>query len=162
MDTGSTAPQHGPAQHGGAGDDAVGRLRLDSSQCATELLAIVAYLTSDDGPLQASPGPGMDVSPWHRPLLLKAAERLDIIDAYMRGRVAFLVAGRDWGYHASESELELAGTALDTCRATASLVEALLAGRLPTGSEFETMSTAALAIEPALAAMAASEAHPPD
>ena len=123
---------------------------LDAARCAAELLTIVAYITADDGPLQASPDPAGRVSPWHRRLLLKAMERLDIIDAYMRGRVAFLVAGPERGYHAPEEELELAGAALDTCRATTPVVDALLSGRLPTRPEFETMGQTALAINPAL------------
>ena len=132
--------------------------RLDSPQCASELLAIVGYLTADDGPLQGPPSRGGDVSPWHVRLLLKAAERLDDLDARLRGRVAFLVAGKDRGYRAPEGELELAGVALDTCRAAAWMVDALLAGDLPTSDEFEAMARAALAIYPALEAMRKLEA----
>jgi hypothetical protein len=162
MDAGSTAPQHIPGRRRAGGDDAIGRRQLDASQCANEVLAIVAYITAADGPLQAPPRPGEDVSPWHRRLLVKAAERVDIIDAFMRGRVAFLVAGRDQGYHAPDSELELAGTVLDTCRATTSVIEGLLAGRLPTRREFEAMSGKALEINPALAAARTAEAYPGD
>ena len=71
----------------------------------------------------------------------------------MRARVAFLVAGKERGYHVPEQELELAGAALDTCRAATSVVDGLLAGRLPTGPEFEAMSRTALAVNPALDAM---------
>jgi hypothetical protein len=147
MDAGRPARQHehDPAPR----DDAVTR-RLDSSDCAAEVLAIVAYLTSADGPLQDSTAAARGVSPWHPRLLLKASERLTVVDAYMRGQVAFLVAGRDRGYYAPETELELAGAVLDTCRATMSVVDALVAGRLPTRHEFERMSEAALAINPAL------------
>ena len=162
MDVGSTAPQHVPERRRADGYDAIGRPRLDSSQCANEVLAIVAYITAADGPLQASPRPGEDVSPWHRRLLVKAAERVDIIDAYMRGRVAFLVAGRDQGYHSPEKELELAGTTLDACRATASVIDALLVGRLPTRPEFEAMSEKALGINPALDAVREFEAPSDD
>ena len=155
MDAGRPARRH---EHDTAPrDDAVTR-RLDASDCAVEVLAIVAYVTSADGPLQDSTAPGEEVSPWHRRLLLKASERLDVVDSYMRGQVAFLVAGRDHGYYAPESELELAGAVLDTCRAAAPVVDALVAGRLPTRSEFETMSEAALAVNPALDAARRAEA----
>jgi hypothetical protein len=160
MDAGSAAPQH--EQHPAGGGDVAAHRRLDSPQCAEELLAIVAYVTSADGPLQDPADPEGHVSPWRRRLLHKASERLDVVDAYMRGRIAFLVAGRDRGYHAPENELELAGTVLDTCRATTSVVEALLAGRLPTSREFETMSSTALAINPALDAVRALDERPDD
>jgi len=150
---GSAASQHlEPAQFR-EGDAAVVRHRLDLTHAVTELLSIVAYINADDGPLQALPGSAGGLSPWQRPLLLKAAERLDVIDAHLRGRVAFLVAGNDHGYHTFEWELELAGAALDTCRASTSVVQALLAERPPTEREFETMSTTALRVYPALAAM---------
>ena len=102
------------------------------------------------------PDPAAAVTPWHRRLLLKAMERLDVIDAFMRARVAFLVAGRERGYHVPDQELELAGVALDTCRAATIVVDDLLAGRLPTDHAFEVMSRTALAINPALDAMRAS------
>jgi len=157
MDAGQPARQHehDPEPR----EDAVAR-RLDSSDCAVEVLAIVAYVTSADGPLQDSTAPGREVSLWHRRLLLKASERLDVVDSYMRGQVAFLVAGKDHGYYAPENELELAGAVLDTCRATAPVVDALVAGRLPTRHEFETMSQAALAVNPALDAARGAEADP--
>jgi hypothetical protein len=132
---------------------------LDSASCACEVLAIVAYITADDGPLQALPDPAGAVTPWHRRLLLKAMERLDVIDAFMRARVAFLVAGSERGYHVPEHELELAGVALDTCRAASSVVDDLLAGRLPTEHEFDVMSRTALAINPALDAMRKVREH---
>ena len=156
MNTGSTAPRH--EQHAEEVHEAAAGRQLDSSRCAAELLAIVAYITSSDGPLQDSPAPGTGDSPWHRRLLLKASERLGVIDAYMRGRVAFLVTGKDHGYYAPESELELAGAVLDTCRATTPVVDALIAGRLPSRDEFETMSEAALAVNPALDATRSAEA----
>jgi hypothetical protein len=150
VSNGSTAPQDREqalprSQHGQKAEPG-----LDAAGCAAELLTIVAYITADDGPLQVSPDPAGTISPWHRRLLLKAMERLDIIDAYMRGRVAFLVAGPERGYHAPEQEFELAGATLDACRATTTVVDALLSGRLPTRSEFETMSLTALAVNPAL------------
>ena len=159
MDSGPTASRRDPERQPDGGD-AVARRRLDSAHCAGELLAIVAYITSGDGPLQALTTPGGAVSPWHQRLLLKAAERVDIIDAYLRGRVAFLIAGKDRGYYAPEGELDLAGVVLDTCRAAASVVEALLDARLPSRREFETMSAAALTINPALDA-ARRPAGPP-
>ena len=155
MDAGRPARQH---EHDAAPRDAAVTRRLDASDCAVEVLAIVAYVTSADGPLQDSTAPGQEVSPWHRRLLLKASERLDVVDSYMRGQVAFLVAGRDHGYYAPESELGLAGAVLDTCRATTPVVDALVAGRLPTRCEFETMSDAALAVNPALDAARRAEA----
>jgi hypothetical protein len=147
---GSTAPQDGGQTRPRSSDGRAAQPKLDAAGCAAELLTIVAYITADDGPLQVSPDPAGTISPWHRRLLLKAMERLDIIDAYMRGRVAFLVAGPERGYHAPEQEIELAGATLDTCRATIPVVDALLSGRLPSTPEFEAMGRTALAINPAL------------
>jgi len=128
------------------------RSRLELPDAATELLAIVRYITALDGPLQVAPDTG-PLSPWHERVLLKAMERLDVIDAYLRGRVAFFAAGKDRGYGSFDGELELAGAALDNCRADASVVEALLTGRLPTALEFESMGDTALRIYPALDAV---------
>jgi len=150
VSNGSTAPQDGGQARPRSRHGRTPEPGLDAAGCAAELLTIVAYVTADDGPLQVSPDPAGTISPWHRRLLLKAMERLDLIDAYMRGRVAFLVAGPERGYHAPERELELAGATLDACRATTPVVDALLSGRLPTGPEFETMGLTALAINPAL------------
>jgi hypothetical protein len=150
MDGGSTAPRDGGRPGARPQDARAAGQRLDSAGCAVEILAIVAYVTADDGPLQASPVPGTPITPWHRRLLLKATERLDVIDAFMRARVAFLVAGRERGYYAPEQEIELAGATLDTCRAAASVVDALLAARLPGEREFDAMCRAALTINPAL------------
>jgi hypothetical protein len=152
-DGGSTAPSEGDQAQHRLQESRKREAGLDSARCATELLTIVAYVTADDGPLQVAPGPAYSVSPWHRRLLLKAMERLEIIDAFMRGRVAFLVAGKERGYYAPEKELELAGVALDACRATTSVVDALLSGGLPTWHQFETMGRAALSINPALGAL---------
>jgi hypothetical protein len=150
MDGGSTAPRDGGRPEARPQAVRAAGQRLDSAGCAAEILAIVAYVTADDGPLQAAPGPAAATTPWHRRLLLKAAERLDVIDAFMRARVAFLVAGRERGYYAPEQEIELAGATLDTCRAAASVVEALLDARLPSEREFDAMCRAALTINPAL------------
>jgi len=88
------------------------RSRLELPDAATELLAIVRYITALDGPLQVAPDTG-PLSPWHERVLLKAMERLEVIDA--------------------------------------SVVEALLTGRLPTAWEFESMGgDTALRIYPAL------------
>ena len=125
----------------------------DAEHCAAELLAIVAYLMAHDGPLQASPDPETPVSPLHVRLLRKAAERLDVIDAFMRARVAFLAAGKDRGYYAPEAELALAGATLDATRAATTVVAALLESRLPAPNDFDAMSTAALGILPALDAL---------
>ena len=130
-DGGSTAARDGGQTRPRPQDGRAAGRGLDSARCAAELLTIVAYITAGDGPLQSSPEPAGTVSPWHRRLLLKAMERLDVIDAYMRGRVAFLVAGRERGYYAPDQELELAGAALDTCRATVTVVDALLTGATP-------------------------------
>lgn len=161
-DIGSPVQQHssGPEQSHLEGDAAVVRPRLELTDGATELLSIVAYITAGDGPVRASRGSADRLSPWHQRLLQKAMERLDVIDADLRGRVAFLAAGKDHGYHASESELELAGTALDACRAAATVVDALLAGRLPTVREFEAVSDTALRIYPVLEAMDERAARP--
>jgi hypothetical protein len=125
----------------------------DAEHCADELLSIVAYLTAHDGPLQTSPGPETPASPWHERLLRKAAERLDVIDAFMRARVAFLAAGKDRGYYAPEAELTLAGATLDATRAATTVVAALLDARLPSPHAFDAMSAAALGIIPALDAL---------
>jgi hypothetical protein len=132
----------------------------DAAHCAEELLSIVAYLAAPDGPLQAAPGVTVPLSPWHKPLLGKASERLEVIDAYMRARVSFLIGGRDRGYHTPEAELELAGATLDAGRTTAPVVDALLASRLPSQHEFDAMSAAVLRLHPALEAMHASEDPP--
>jgi hypothetical protein len=148
-DTGSTAPRHGrPAWPGGVTDAAVTPSRLDLAEAVAELLAIAAYVTADDGPLQPSPDPPGRLSPWHERLLVKALERLEAMDTNLRSRVVFLVAGKDRGYRASEGELERTGAALDACRATTSVVDALLLGRLPSEREFEAMSVTVLRVYP--------------
>lgn len=126
--------------------------RLELPDAARELLAIVRYITADDGPLQPAPDPG-ELSPWHERELLTALERLEVVDHFLRGRVAFFVAGKDHGYGPFEGELELAEAALDTCRATARVVDALLARRLPTDRECEAMKTRAEGLSPALEAL---------
>jgi hypothetical protein len=88
----------------------------------------------------------------HQRLLQKAAERLEVVDAYMRARVAFLVSGRDRGYYAPQAELDLAGATLDAARTAALVVDALLEGRLPTPQELEAMGITALRVGPALEA----------
>jgi hypothetical protein len=123
--------------------------RLDLADVAAELMAIVAYVTADDGPLQPTPE-GDGLSPWHEPLLAKARERLEIIDAYLRGRVTFLVTGKDHGYLTLEDELVLARAALDNCRVTTVVVEALLEGRLPRVWQFDLMGDTSLRLLAAL------------
>jgi hypothetical protein len=149
-DPGSTAPRHQTRERSEAKEAAAGRYPPDPASCAAELLSIVAYLTARDGPLQASPAAAVTASPWHGRLLRKAGERLDVVDAYMRARVAFLVAGRDRGYYAPAAELELAGATLDAARATTAVVADLLASRCPSRHDFEAMSAAVLRINPAL------------
>jgi hypothetical protein len=152
-DTASAAPRHHDREHPGPrGGAAPGRYPPDASSCASEVLAIVAYITAVDGALHSVPGPGTELSRWHERLVGKAAERLGVIDASMRSRVAFLVAGRDRGYHAPQVELELAGATLDACRTATAVVEDLLGGRLPTTREFDAMGHTALAVYPALVA----------
>lgn len=127
------------------------RSRLELPDAASELLAVVQYLTATDGPLQAVADASRP-SPWHEPVLAKALERLELIDGYLRGRVAFIVAGKDRGYDSFARELGLAEAALDNCRADTAIVEALLAGRLPSELEFDWMGHSALVIYPALEA----------
>jgi hypothetical protein len=121
----------------------------DLPAVATELLAIAGYVAADDGPLQPTPAAGR-LSPWHEPVLSKALERLQVIDAYLRGRVAFFVAGKDHGYGSFDGELALAAVALDTCRTGMAIVEDLLAGRRPSVREFDLMGDSALSIYAAL------------
>jgi hypothetical protein len=157
MDTGLTSPAPALPDRPEQAAAAAVRYPPDAARCAGEMLSIVAYLTSRDGPLQAEPGAAQITSRRHEPLLRKAAERLEVIDAYMRARVSFLVAGRDRGYHTPEAELDLAGATLDAARATTVVVDCLLASSLPTRHEFDTMSVTALRIHPALDALRQSE-----
>ena len=152
-DAGSPAATPGSPSHSDAEREAGSALsRLELPHAATELLAIVRYVTAIDGPLQSAPDAGR-LSPWHERVLLKAMERLAAIDAYLRGRVSFFAAGKDRGYGSFDRELALAGAALDNCRADTAVVEGLLAGRLPTVCEFELMGDTALRIYPALDAV---------
>jgi len=130
-----------------AHEKALAQLRMHLPDVATELLTIVGYLTAADGPLAASDRLS---SGWHERLLLKAMERLELIDSYLRGRVAFFIAGKDHGYDFFGSDLEVAAAALDTCRATTLVVETLLSGRLPSECEAAWMGDAALRIYAAL------------
>ena len=123
--------------------------RLELPDTADELLAMMRFLTAEDGPLQQLASTGLS-SPWHERVLLKAQERIEVLDHFLRGRVAFFVAGRDQGYGSFYDELDLAGAALDTCRAIAKVVERLLEGELPTEREYRLMGDAALTIYPAL------------
>ena len=158
MDTGSPAPTSGSLGQSRPEREATEvQPRLELPDAASELLAIFSYLIADDGPLESASRSANRPSPWHGPVLLKALERLQVIDAYLRGRVAFFVAGKDHGYCSSEKEVELAGAALDSCRATTVVVEALLAERLPTAWQLESMDDAALLIHPALAAITLTE-----
>jgi hypothetical protein len=161
MDAGSTATdQSSQAQ---SRQDRPGAVRYppDASHCAGEVLSIVAYLTARDGPLQqAEPDPAGPVSSLHQRLLLKAAERLDVVDAYMRARVAFLVSGKDRGYYAPQADLDLAGATLDAARTASAVVDALLDGRLPTPQEFDALGVTALRVTPALEALSEAQTPP--
>jgi len=153
-DAGSLAATPGdPAESTRARKAGLSSSRLELPNAAAELLAIVRYLTASDGPLHSTPDDTGPLSLWHERVLLKAMERLEVIDAYLRGRVAFFVAGKDHGYGPFDGQLELAGAALDGCRAATAVVEALLAGRLPTTWEFEAMGDTALMLYPALEAI---------
>jgi hypothetical protein len=161
MDASSTAPEASPQAQSLPDRPGVVRYPPDASQCASELLSMVAYLTARDGPLQQAPAAGAPpVAPPHERLLRKAAERLEVIDAYMRARVAFLVSGRDRGYYAPQAELDLAGATLDAARTAATVVDALLGGRLPSRHEFDAMGVTALRVTPALEALNEAEAPP--
>jgi len=152
MESSSTAPQHPVSGQDVPEAQTHAKYPPDAGRCADELLSIVAYLTAPDGPLQAftdAEAPGFSL---HRRLLGKAAERLEVIDSYLRARVAFLVAGRDRGYHAPQEELDLAGAALDATRAATAVVGALLDGGLPSSGQYEVLGVTALRINPALEA----------
>lgn len=153
MDSGSTAPEPSPQARPVQERPGSVRYPPDARHCADELLSIVGYLTARDGPLQTQTGPSTPVSPWHERMLRKAAERLEVIDAYMRARVAFLVSGRERGYYAPEAELDLAGATLDAARAATAVVGVLLEGRLPSQHEFDVMGVTSLAVTPALEAV---------
>jgi hypothetical protein len=126
--------------------------RLELPDAAAELLAMVRFLTASDGPVQQLAESGLS-SPWHERVLVKAQERVEVVDHFLRGRVAFLVAGRSQGYGSFDDELALAGATLDTCRAVATVVERLLAEELPTERELDVMGDSALRIYPTLAAL---------
>ena len=150
-DTGSSAPLRSTSdplrlERG----TAVVQSRLHLSQVVSELLAIVRYVTAVDGPLQLTPDSESRLSPWHKRLLLKTQERLEVVDADLRGRVTFFVAAKDHGFRFCDGDRGLAEAALESCRATMLVVEALLAGRLPAEGEFESMSDAVLGIYPAI------------
>jgi hypothetical protein len=125
-----------------ANEEARPRSRLDLPDVAIELLEIVAYLTAADGPLTATDGSWS----WHERLLLKAKERLELIDSYLRGRVTFFAAGKDRGYEFFDSDVKVASAALDTGRAALRVVETVLARRLPSERDIETMGDAALRV----------------
>ena len=108
------------------------RQRSCSPSCATS--------TGDDGPL-GSVADGGSLSRWHERLLLKAQERLDELDSFLRGRVAFFVAAPSHGYGSFERELALSGASLDTCAPSSPVVDGLLAGHLPSEEQYEAVGT---------------------
>jgi hypothetical protein len=124
--------------------------RLELEDAAEEILAIVRYLTGEDGPLGAVADDG-SLSRWHERLLMKAQERLVELDTFLRGRVAFFTAAPSQGYGNFDRELALAGASLDTCRALTSVIDGLLAGHLPSEERYEAVGHTALLIYPALA-----------
>ncbi len=123
--------------------------RLELPDAANELLAMVRFLTAADGPVRQLADTGMS-SPWHERVLVKALERLEALDGFLRGRVAFFVAGRQHGYGVLETELDVAGAALDANRALTVVVESLLRDELPTERQFDRMSEATMRIFAAL------------
>ena len=67
------------------------------SAATTSSGPVQAQLAGEARPLQAAPDSTDPPSPWHERALLKASERLDVLDAYLRGRVAErLPAARDF------------------------------------------------------------------
>ena len=143
-----------PAHSGAEGEAQPDRPRLDLCEAADDLLFIVHFVTADEGPLQRNADFGR-VSPWQAHTLSETLERLEVIDHFLRGRVAFFVAGKDRGYGHFEKEHELADAALDTCRAVTRVVDALLAGRVPTESEHEKMIATAAKLGSAVAELEA-------
>lgn len=123
--------------------------RLELPDAANELLAMVRFLTEPDGPVRQLAATGLS-SPWHERVLVKAQERLETLDPFLRGRVAFFIAGRTQGYGAFEAELDVAGAALDASRAITTVVTALLAETLPTEKQFDQMGELTLKIYAAL------------
>jgi hypothetical protein len=123
--------------------------RLELPDAANELLAMVRFLTEPDGPVRQLAATGLS-SPWHERVLVKALERLETLDGFLRGRVAFFVAGRTQGYGVFDFELDVAGAALDASRAITTVVAALLAGTLPTERQFDLMGELTLKIYAAL------------
>ena len=122
---------------------------LDLRDVSIEILEIVGYLIAPDGPLAGASG----LSSWHGRLLQKAMERLELIDGYLRGRVAFLVAGKGHGYDFFDTDLRIAAAALDSCRATTLVVETVLAGTLPSEQAVGAMGDAAIRIYTVLEAI---------
>lgn len=116
--------------------------RLELPDAANELLSIATFLTAPDGPIQQLAEAGVS-SPWHERVLRKAAERVVVLDHFLRGRVAFFVAGRGQGYGVFDEELEVAGAALDTCRAVTAVLEDLLDGDLPSVQQIRRVGDAA-------------------
>ena len=157
MNVGSQEPAPGDsASPRPVGEADAHQPRLELPDAARELLSIVGFVAADDGPLRARPHPGTH-SPWQEQALQSALERLEVIDHYLRGRVAFFVAGKDHGYGPFERELALAKCALDTCRAVARVVDALLAGRPPTDRELDSMRETSVRLQPVLEALEDSE-----
>ena len=123
--------------------------RLELPDAATELLSIATFLTGPDGPIRQLAETGIS-SPWHERVLHKAAERLVVLDHFLRGRVAFFVAGRGQGYGVFDEELEVAGAALDTCRAVTAVLEDLNDGELPSVQQIRRLGDSAARVCAAL------------
>lgn len=153
MKSGSQAPNSGSSGQRRPEIDAGQRPpRIELSDAAHELVSIVGFVTADDGPLHATSEP-RTLSSWQQQALHAALERLEVIDHYLRGRVAFFVAGKDHGYGPFGGEAELADAALDACRALVRVVDALLAERPPTEAEVDTMCESSVRLHPALDAL---------
>ena len=123
--------------------------RLELPDAANELLSMATFLTGPDGPIRQLADTGLP-SPWHERVLHKAAERVVVLDHFLRGRVAFFVAGRGQGYGVFDEELEVAGAALDTCRAVTAVVEDLCDGELPSVPKIRRLGDSAARVCAAL------------
>ena len=126
--------------------------RLELPDAANELLSIATFLTAPDGPVRQLAATRIS-SPWHERVLRKAQERIAVLDHFLRGRVAFFVAGRGQGYVFFDDELEVAGAALDMCRAVTAVVERLLEGELPSAQQVRRLGDSATMVGEALEAL---------
>jgi len=125
-------------------------IRLGLPQAADELLAMVTYLTAADGPLEVVASTGR-LGDLHPRVLARMQERADVIANFLRARISFFITARleDDSFGA---ELELAGANLVASRALVLVIERLVAGVLPSETEFDQLGDAALKIYSAVEA----------